>query len=52
GVDVDLDFRLPTDYAPHARSALARYTLTDARYQAEQVCEIWQRLTSPHIGSL
>ncbi|MFU9000756.1 3'-5' exoribonuclease, partial [Klebsiella pneumoniae] len=23
-----------------------------ARYQAEQVCEIWQRLTSPHIGSL
>ncbi|MDT0131262.1 3'-5' exoribonuclease, partial [Acinetobacter baumannii] len=21
-------------------------------YQAEQVCEIWQRLTSPHTGSL
>lgn len=34
------------------REAPARYTLTDARYQAEQVCEIWQRLTSPHIGSL
>ena len=47
-----LDLAAATDYAPHARSALARYTLTDARYQAEQVCEIWQRLTSPHIGSL
>lgn len=47
-----LDLAAATDYAPHARSALARYTLTDARYQAEQVCEIWQRLTSPHTGSL
>ncbi|CAM7607102.1 3'-5' exoribonuclease [Klebsiella pneumoniae] len=47
-----LDLAAATDYAPHARSALARYTLTDARYQAEQVCEIWQRLTSPHIGAL
>ncbi|MBX9265300.1 3'-5' exoribonuclease, partial [Klebsiella pneumoniae] len=47
-----LDLAAATDYAPHARSAQARYTLTDARYQAEQVCEIWQRLTSPHIGSL
>ncbi len=47
-----LDLAAATDYAPHARSALARYTLTDALYQAEQVCEIWQRLTSPHIGSL
>ncbi|HBR0797569.1 ribonuclease [Klebsiella oxytoca] len=47
-----LDLAAATDYAPHARSALACYTLTDARYQAEQVCEIWQRLTSPHIGSL
>ncbi|MCV4796655.1 3'-5' exoribonuclease, partial [Escherichia coli] len=26
--------------------------LTDAIYQAEQVCEIWQRLTSPHLESL
>lgn len=47
-----LDLAAATDYAPHARSATARYTLTDARYQAEQVCEIWQRLTSPHIGAL
>lgn len=47
-----LDLAAATDYAPHARSALVRYTLTDARYQAEQVCEIWQRLTTPHIGSL
>ncbi|WLP21027.1 3'-5' exonuclease [Raoultella ornithinolytica] len=46
-----LDLAAATDYAPHARNALARYTLTDALYQAEQVCEIWQRLTSPHIES-
>ncbi|MDO7785448.1 3'-5' exoribonuclease, partial [Escherichia coli] len=47
-----LDLAAATGYAPHARKALARYTLTDAVYQAEQVCEIWQRLTSPHIESL
>lgn len=47
-----LDLAAATGYAPHARKALARYTLTDAVYQAEQVCEIWQRLTSPHLESL
>ncbi|WP_046852158.1 3'-5' exonuclease [Raoultella planticola] len=47
-----LDLAAATGYAPHARKALARYTLTDAVYQAEQVCEIWQRLTSPYIESL
>lgn len=47
-----LDLAAPTGYLPHARKALARYTLTDAIYQAEQVCEIWQRLTSPHLETL
>lgn len=47
-----LDLAAATGYAPHARKALVRYTLTDAVYQAEQVCEIWQRLTSPHLESL
>ncbi|MBN4041436.1 3'-5' exoribonuclease [Klebsiella michiganensis] len=47
-----LDLAAATGYAPHARKALARYTLTDAVYQAEQVCEIWQRLTTPHLESL
>ncbi|HIF0154380.1 TPA: 3'-5' exonuclease [Klebsiella pneumoniae] len=47
-----LDLAAATGYAPHARRSLARYTMTDARYQAEQVCEIWLRLTSPHIESL
>lgn len=47
-----LDLAAATGYAPHARKALARYTLTDAIYQAEQVCEIWQRLTNPHLESL
>ena len=47
-----LDLAAATGYAPHARKALARYTLTDAIYQAEQVCEIWQRLTTPHLESL
>lgn len=47
-----LDLAAPTGYVPHARKALARYTLTDAIYQAEQVCEIWQRLTSPHLETL
>ncbi|HIG6779177.1 3'-5' exoribonuclease [Klebsiella pneumoniae] len=47
-----LDLAAATGYAPHGRRALVRYTMTDARYQAEQVCEIWQRLTSPHIESL
>lgn len=47
-----LDIAAATDYAPHARSALVRYTLTDAQYQAEQVCEIWQRLTGPYLESL
>lgn len=41
-----------TGYAPHPRRSTATYMLTDAVYQAEQVCEIWQRLTSPHIESL
>jgi hypothetical protein len=35
-------------YAPHPRRSVAHNALTDAIYQAEQVCEIWQRLTSPH----
>lgn len=47
-----LDLAAATGYAPHARRALVRYTMTDARYQAEQVCEVWRRLTSPHIESL
>ncbi|HGG9089436.1 3'-5' exonuclease [Enterobacter hormaechei subsp. steigerwaltii] len=41
-----------TGYAPHPRRSTATYMLTDAAYQAEQACEIWQRLTSPHIESL
>lgn len=41
-----------TGYAPHARRSTATYMLTDAVYQAEQVCEIWQRLTTPHLESL
>lgn len=47
-----LDLAAPTGYVPHARKALTYYTLTDAAYQAEQVCEIWQRLTTPHLESL
>lgn len=39
-------------YVPHPRRSVAHNALTDAVYQAEQVCEIWQRLTSPHIESL
>ena len=39
-------------YVPHPRRSTATYMLTDAIYQAEQVCEIWQRLTSPHLESL
>lgn len=41
-----------TGYAPHARRSTATYMLTDAVYQAEKVCEIWQRLTTPHLESL
>ncbi|HDO7029416.1 3'-5' exoribonuclease domain-containing protein [Klebsiella pneumoniae] len=41
-----------TGYVPHPRRSTATYVLTDAVYQAEQVCEIWQRLTSPYIESL
>ncbi len=41
-----------TGYAPHPRRSVAHNALTDAIYQAEQVCEIWQRLTSPHLESL
>ncbi|HCB1081022.1 TPA: 3'-5' exoribonuclease [Klebsiella variicola subsp. variicola] len=41
-----------TGYAPHPRRSSATYMLTDAVYRAEQVCEIWQRLTSPHLESL
>ncbi|EGG1129383.1 TPA: 3'-5' exoribonuclease [Escherichia coli] len=41
-----------TGYAPHPRRSTATYTLTDAVYRAEQVCEVWQRLTSPHFESL
>ncbi|WP_439413101.1 3'-5' exonuclease [Enterobacter ludwigii] len=47
-----LDIAGVTGYAPHARRDDAPYTITDARYQAEQVCEIWQRLTSPYFESL
>jgi hypothetical protein len=36
---------------PHPRRSVAHNALTDAIYQAEQVCEIWQRLTS-HLESL
>ncbi|ENJ8543979.1 TPA: 3'-5' exonuclease [Raoultella planticola] len=39
-------------YVPHPRRSTATYMLTDAIYQAEQVCEIWQRLTNPHLESL
>lgn len=41
-----------TGYTPHPRRSSATYMLTDAVYRAEQVCEIWQRLTSPHFESL
>lgn len=41
-----------TGYAPHPRRSSATYMLTDAVYQAEQACEIWQRLTGPHFESL
>jgi hypothetical protein len=41
-----------TGYTPHPRRSSATYTLTDAVYRAEQACEIWQRLTSPHLESL
>lgn len=41
-----------TGYVPHSRRSTATYMLTDAVYRAEQVCEIWQRLTSPHLESL
>lgn len=41
-----------TGYVPHPRRSTANYMLTDAVYRAEQVCEIWQRLTSPHLESL
>lgn len=41
-----------TGYVPHPRRSTATYMLTDAVYRAEQVCEIWQRLTSPHLESL
>ncbi|KNC89841.1 3'-5' exoribonuclease domain-containing protein [Trabulsiella odontotermitis] len=37
-----------TGYAPHPRRDSAPFTLTDAVYRAEQVCDIWQRLTSNH----
>ncbi|HCL6957409.1 3'-5' exonuclease [Klebsiella quasipneumoniae] len=40
-----------TGYAPHPRRSKS-YVLTDAVYRAEQTCEIWQRLTSPHLESL
>ncbi|WP_404691990.1 3'-5' exonuclease [Raoultella ornithinolytica] len=40
-----------TGYAPHPRRSTGR-PLTDAVYRAEQVCEIWQRLTSSHLESL
>ncbi|HEC0400359.1 TPA: 3'-5' exoribonuclease [Klebsiella aerogenes] len=39
-------------YVPHPRRSVAHNALTDAIYQAEQVCEIWQLLTSPHLESL
>ena len=41
-----------TGYTPHPRRSTATYMLTDAVYRAQQVCEIWQRLTSPHFESL
>ncbi|HBT4925810.1 3'-5' exoribonuclease domain-containing protein [Klebsiella pneumoniae] len=41
-----------TGYVPHPRRSSATYLLTDAVYRAEQTCEIWQRLTSPHLESL
>ncbi|BEJ33585.1 hypothetical protein OIPHN330_22050 [Citrobacter freundii] len=41
-----------TGYVPHPRRSTATYMMTDAVYRAEQVCEIWQRLTSPHLESL
>lgn len=41
-----------TGYTPHPRRSTATYMLTDAVYRAEQVCEVWQRLTSPHFESL
>ncbi|WP_446896716.1 3'-5' exonuclease [Citrobacter freundii] len=41
-----------TGYTPHPRRSTATYILTDAVYRAEQVCEVWQRLTSPYFESL
>ncbi|EPA7874535.1 3'-5' exoribonuclease [Citrobacter freundii] len=41
-----------TGYTPHPRRSTATYMLTDAVFRAEQVCEVWQRLTSPHFESL
>ncbi|HCM7227009.1 TPA: 3'-5' exoribonuclease [Klebsiella aerogenes] len=41
-----------TGYVPHPRRSSATYLLTDAVYRAEQVCNIWQHLTSPHLESL
>ncbi|HII0376137.1 TPA: 3'-5' exoribonuclease domain-containing protein [Klebsiella pneumoniae] len=40
-----------TGYVPHPRRSKT-YVLTDAIYRAEQACEIWQRLTNPHLESL
>lgn len=36
-----------TGYVPHERTTTRHNALADAEYQAEQVCEIWQRLTRP-----
>lgn len=47
-----LDVAGTIGYAPHPRRTVAHNAVTDATYQAEQVCEIWQRLTSPHLESL
>lgn len=43
-----LELAAATGYMPHPRRNDEIYTLTDAVYQAEQVCNIWQRLLRPY----
>ncbi|KNC95758.1 3'-5' exonuclease [Trabulsiella odontotermitis] len=51
-IDPLIDLAKVTGYTPHASNTNRPHTITKARYQAEQVCEIWQRLTSPYFESL
>ncbi len=40
-----------TGYVPHPRKTESHNALTDAVYQAEMACEIWQRLTAHNIDA-